>query len=198
MKLQYRVATAVASTALMLNLLAPAAFASTTVEISDNGSHSNNTANVTNNNSVSVNQVSNTTVSLNISTKSSTGGNKANDNTGGDVSITTGDASANTTVNVTGGANIASVNTCGCDNDTNVTVTGNGKKTNNKSIVKNTDTLTANQIGNFVVAGSIKTKAKTGKNKASGNTNGTVDVSTGGSDSSTMVDVTSPVNVLNP
>lgn len=198
MKLQYRIATATASAALVFNLLAPAAFADTIVTIQDNGVKSNNTANVTNTNTVEVNQSNNLTVAVNITANANSGGNKANDNTGGDVSITTGDADATAGLTVTGGVNVANVNSCGCTDNTTVTVKGNGKKTNNKSIVNNTNTVDANQTSNAVVAGSIKAKSKTGKNKSSGNTNGTVAVNTGNSSSNTTVDVTGPVNVLNP
>lgn len=198
MKFQYRIGTAVASTALVMNMLAPAAFADTTVEILGNGSKSNNTVNVTNNDTVKINQTNNLTVAVNITAKSNSGDNKANGNTGGDTSISTGNANATASLNVTGGVNVANVADCGCDEDTTVKVNNNGKKSKNKSIVNNTSNKTANQTANATVAGSIKAKAKSGKNKAKNNTNGTVDVETGDSDSHTIVDVVAPVNVLNP
>ena len=81
MKLQYRVGTAVASSALMLQLLAPAAFADTTVAITDNGKDSDNSVNVTNNHTSNNTQKNTFTVNLGISAKAKTGGNKANNNT---------------------------------------------------------------------------------------------------------------------
>ncbi len=190
----------IATTAIAFNMLAPAAFASTTVEISGNGAHSNNTANVTNNNSVNVTQNNTLNVSVNISSSANTGGNKANDNTGGDVNITTGNANSTASLNVTGGVNVANVTSCGCEDQSNdsITISGNGKKSDNKSVLNNTNKKTVNQTSKTYVSAWIKSKANTGKNKANDNTNGTVDVSTGNSDSSTMVDVSSPVNVLNP
>lgn len=198
MKLQYKVATASATAALVLNLMAPAAFADTTVSIQDNGRKSDNTVNLTDTNTTSVNQVNNLTVGVNVTAKANTGGNKASDNTGGDVSIKTGNADATANLTVTGGVNAASVENCGCDEDTTVKVNNNGKKSKNKANVTTTNSTGANQVSNATVGGSIKAKAKTGKNKASDATAGNVDITTKDATSNSTVDVTGPVNVLNP
>ena len=197
MKFQYRIGTAVASTALVMNMLAPAAFADTYVEIWGNGSKSDNTADVNNSSNTTVNQTNNSTVTLNVTAKAKTGGNKASGNTGGDTEIDTGNANATANVTVAGGVNAANLTSCGCEDETTtVKVTNNGKKTDNNATVNTSKKKTANQTANSSVSGNVKAKAKTGKNKAKDNTNGSVNVTTGGADSATNVEVVNPVNVL--
>lgn len=198
MKLQYRLGTAIASTALMFNLLAPAAFADTTVDISGNGSNSDNNVSVNNTSNATINQSNNLTVGLNINSTASTGGNKANGNTGGDVSIDTGNANSTVNITVLGGSNEATIEGCGCNGATdNITVADNGSNTTNNATVKNKKDLTAKQKGNTTVGANVNSKTKTGKNKAKNNTNGTVNVTTGNSTSNVSANVTAGNNTLN-
>ena len=178
MKIQYKLGGAVAVSALMMNLLAPAAMAATTITISDNGKKSNNNVSVNNTSNLTLTQTNSLSVGFNINSKASTGGNKANGNTGGDVSIDTGKAVSTVNLTVIGGSNIATVEGCGCESDDLVEILGNGKKSDNYAKVTNKKTKTATQINSLGVGGDVKSKAKTGKNKANGNTNGTVDVKT--------------------
>lgn len=199
MQFKYRIATAISAGAIMMNLMAPAAFASTTVEISGNGSKSNNTANVTNNETVNVTQNNTLNVTTTINSVASTGGNKASGNTGGDVSVKTGNANSTASLNVTAGHNLAVYGECGCEqSDDSITIKDNGRKSDNKSIVNNTKKKTVSQKTKATVTAGVFSKAKTGKNKANDNTNGTVDVDTGDSDSAAIVDVTGPSNVISP
>lgn len=198
MNYKARIAAGLTSAALIASMAAPAAFADTTVEIMNNGKKSDNTVNVTKTNTVNVTQSNNLSVSLNINSKANSGGNKASDNTGGNVSINTGTASSTVGVGVTGGANIAVIEDCGCEEDTTVKVNENGRKSNNSSTVNNTKSKTASQSSTAGVTATIKSKAKTGKNKANDNTSGTVNVGTSGATSSTTVEVEGPVNALNP
>ena len=178
MKIQYKLGGAVAVSALVMNLLAPAAMAATTITISDNGKKSNNNVSVNNTSNLTLTQTNSLSVGLNINSKASTGGNKASGNTGGDVSIDTGKAVSTVNVTVLGGSNIATVEDCGCVSDDLVEILGNGKKSDNYAKVTNKKTKTATQVNGVGVGGDVKSKAKTGKNKANGNTNGTVDVKT--------------------
>lgn len=198
MNFKYRIGTAIASSALMFNLLAPAAYADTTVEISGNGNNSTNDVNVTNNNTTNVTQNNSFTVELNITSKASTGKNSANNNTGGNVDIFTGDASSTVDVTVKGGNNTVNAQSCPCNTTDNVTVSGNGNGSNNTANVTNKSNQTANQTTNATVkVKKLKSKAKTGKNNASGNTNGTVNVTTGNATDNVTVNVTAPSNTLN-
>lgn len=195
MTINSKIAAGLASAALFANLAVPA-FASTDVEISNNGAKSDNTVEIENTNKADIKQTNNLNVVLNINSKASTGGNKASGNTGGNVSITTGDATTETAVAVAGGDNKVTLPDCGCESDNDVTVKNNGKKTNNKVTLKNKKELKADQKGDVSVTGNIDSKAKTGKNKAKNNTNGDVEVETGSSVSTTEVGVVSGSNVL--
>src|SRR3989338_11490649 len=108
-----RISTGIATATILLNVLTPMAYADTTIEISGNGNNSTNDVNVTNNDTTDVNQTNTFNVTLNVSSKAYTGNNKASNNTGGDVTIDTGNATSNVTVNVSGGYNIANI-PCAC------------------------------------------------------------------------------------
>src|SRR3990167_7594248 len=123
-KLSIKIATAVSSAALVVSSFATPLLA-TTVEISGNGSDSDNTVSVEQTNKTEVNQNNTANISNNVNVSSNTGDNKAEDNTGGDVSIDTGDSSANVTVTNSANSNQASVNGC-CPTDTSVKIAGNG------------------------------------------------------------------------
>lgn len=195
MTINSKIAAGFASAALFANLAIPA-FASTDVEVIGNGTKSDNNVKVENTNTVDLKQTNNLTVTLNISSKASTGGNKASGNTGGSTSIKTGDATTETAVVVSGGDNKATVPSCGCEADNSVKVNGNGKKSDNKVELKNKKELKADQKSDVKVTGNIDSKAKTGKNKAKNNTSGDVEVETGSSVSTTEVAVISGSNVL--
>ena len=195
MTLNSKIAAGFASAALFTNLVVPA-FASTDVEVSGNGAKSDNEVTVENTNTVDLKQTNNLNVVLNITSKALTGGNKASGNTGGSTSITTGDATTETTVAVAGGDNKATVPSCGCESDDAVKVSGNGKKSDNKVTLKNKKELKADQKGDVSVTGNITSKAKTGKNKAKNNTSGNVEIETGTSVSTTEVGVISGSNIL--
>lgn len=104
-------ATALATTGL---LLAPATMAedsgtggSNTCTITDNGAFSHNRCRIKVKNSSKIKQINNNTIKNNVKIKSNTGGNHASFNTGGDVTITSGDSSVTVTItNTTGGNTI--------------------------------------------------------------------------------------------
>src|SRR3989338_3997974 len=93
-----KLATAIATGALLLNAFAPLAFASTTIQISGNGVGSNNYANVTQTSTTTVKQSNNASVTNNVDAYADTGDNSAKWNTGGDVTVNTGNATVNTSV----------------------------------------------------------------------------------------------------
>ncbi|HSX57960.1 MAG TPA: CHRD domain-containing protein [Candidatus Saccharimonadales bacterium] len=95
-------AIAASTATIFLGSVAPA-LASTTVVISGNGADSNNRVNFTSRNTTTIRQTNNADISNNIHVISNTGGNTANKNTGGDVSIRTGNS--NVDVNVSNRAN---------------------------------------------------------------------------------------------
>lgn len=188
-----RFTTAIATGAVLINALAPVAFAET-ITVSGNGSLSNNTVNVSSNTTTSVNQSNNANVINNVTSNASTGGNSTNFNTGGNTTIQTGNATTNTTVSTAANLNSASVNSCGtCGNGaTNVTVSGNGYGSSNGVDVNNSNGVFLNQTNNANVLNSVESKANTGKNDSSFNTGGNGSIVTG--NASTTVKVGNMLN----
>ncbi len=190
-----KLGTAFATATLIASVFAPIASADTNVTVSDNGHASNNTVNVTNNNTVNVTQSNVMTVGLNINSSANTGGNSANGNTGGNVTISTGNATSNVTVAVEGGSNTADLSNCGCGttNDT-VEIKDNGGKSKNKVTINNKNSKKVTQTSVVTVSAGVNSKAKTGYNKANKNTQGNVNVTTGDSESTVDVLVSAPSN----
>ena len=197
-KYALKLGAAISSSALVFGLMAPAAFAAD-LEISGNGVHSDNNITVVTTNVFDLNQTNNTDVDLNINATAKTGKNTANDNTGGNVTIDTGNATSNVTVVVTGGSNDATVTPCGCDETTlSALISGNGGHSNNDVTKVKTNVNTNKQKTKTKVKGRVNSKAKTGKNTANDNTNGTVDVTTGNGNATVDVTVEGGSNTLNP
>lgn len=187
MNLKRKIATAIATGGLLLNLLSPAAFAATTIEISGNGSSSDNTTTVNQTQSNTVVQNNNATINNNVDATSNTGGNSANDNTGGSVTVDTGNA--RTTVDVTNRANsnTADVNNCNCSGDTTVKISGNGTSSDNNVNLDTTHTNSVFQTNTANFNNRIDANARTGDNRANDNTGGDVMVRTGSATSDVTV-----------
>src|SRR4030067_3201183 len=107
-----KLATAAATGAILLQAALPI-FADTTLIISSNGSDTENEVEVSNRSTTTVVQENNTQVSNQINVKAETGDNEAEDNTGGDVSIETGDAKVDVQVKNEVNSNLGGVDTCG-------------------------------------------------------------------------------------
>lgn len=197
-KYAYKLAAGVAGSAMLLSLFATSVLADST--ISGNGNGSDNTIVVTDTSNCLVAQGSATLVLAEVSAKASTGGNKANGNTGGDVTIDTGNASATSKMTVTGGDNTVT-NPCCCTTSpagpADPTITGNGNNSVNTIVSSGTKNSATIQAGITGAAARVKAKAKTGKNKANNNTgSGAVKVTTGNGTSSSTLNVTGGSNSL--
>jgi len=126
-----KLGTAISTGALMLGLLAPAAYAAE-LEISGNGTSSNNNITVTETTTANLTQKNKTSVNMTLNATANTGNNSANNNTGGNTTIDTGNATANVLVVVTGGSNEATLNDCGCPESTDsALISGNGDSSSN-------------------------------------------------------------------
>ncbi len=197
-KFVYKLATGVISSALILGSTFTSVFAQNST-ITNNGASSTNTIVLTNSNNCTITQGNVTQVNAIVKSNATTGGNKANSNTGGDVTIDTGNATATSTVSVTGGNNTIS-DPCCCNTELNPealsTISNNGANSNNSVLVTDLKTNATTQGTSTVVNAKVKSKAKTGKNKANKNTNGTVEVSTGNSLTTSGLTVTSGNNSL--
>ncbi|EKD64478.1 MAG: hypothetical protein ACD_50C00377G0004 [uncultured bacterium] len=184
----------------LTSLIAASAFADTTSEISGNGAGSINSIYIKNKSNCDVSQKNKTTVLTEVVSKANSGGNNANGNTGGDVTIDTGNASSEVLVSVEGGSNEATDPCCCGSNDSSheALISGNGRHSINSVTLKNKKSSEIKQKNKTEVLTAILSKAKTGKNRANYNTDGSVEVKTGDADSLVDVSVSSSSNTLNP
>lgn len=195
-----KLASTVAAMTLMLTMSTPVI--ASDLEISGNGSGSNNTINVTNVCNVSVNQTSKTYAYVSVNASSNTGNNTANDNTGGDVTVDTGNATTSVNTTVSGGSNEATApSCCGCEQSApSALISGNGN--NSDSVVNDTNVHNTTLTQRTRTRARVKVKkakAKTGNNSATGNTgSGLVEVLTGNANTTVDTTVEGGSNTLNP
>jgi hypothetical protein len=176
-----------------LSAFAPVAFA-TELAITGNGSSSNNNIKIEQSRDTTVVQSNTAVVTNSVSSSATTGGNRANDNTGGDVMIKTGDASTRTTISNELNTNMAHVDCCQ-EGDLHVRISGNGSYSDNKVNIghgSRRDDIQIFQNNAAVVTNAVDTDAKTGGNDAKRNTGGDVTVRTG--DASAIVNVSTTAN----
>ena len=179
----------------------------TAVANTGNGAGSTNTAGVNSTANNSTAQTNNANVTSNLDLTSISGNNTASFNTGGDSSITTGDAnvSANALTfannNIAGGVIYGIVNIYGvltgnivltqdalnaiCGNclagGTNVSNTGNGANSTNNATSNQTVNNTTGQSNTATIDNNLILNAQTGDNSTSLNTGGNNGITTGAS-----------------
>ncbi len=163
----------------------------TDVLIEGNGAGSNNTVNLTSVGTTSVSQNNNANVTNNVDAYADTGDNSAKWNTGGDVTINTGNATVNTSVSTTANSNWAKVSPVlgsGSSTEVALRILGNGAGSNNfigATLVKTTG---VNQSNSARVRNDVYADADTGDNKAKFNTGGDVTIDTGNAKVNANVD----------
>ena len=162
---------AIATGAVLVNAVAPAAFAA---EISGNGAFSDNTVRIQQNSENVVSQSNEANVVNNVNSSATTGGNKGSFNTGGETIVVTGNAKSVTDINNSLNTNHATVSNCGtcAQGETDVTISGNGAFSDNKATVDANKQTFLNQTNVANVRNDVKSNADTGKNDASFNTGG--------------------------
>lgn len=201
-------AAIISSTILLLILLTKPTQAMT-VAVTGNGSDSTSVVDVSQTQQTTVQQTNTATVTNNISVTSNTGNNSASRNTGGDVSITTGNATTSVTVanavngsdlNTTGSGVVTSNHNQNSTNNTEVTISGNGSDSHNFVSLDLNHITGVTQNNSGTVNNNVDATANTGDNHADRNTGGSVLISTG--NATTEVILTNNVNrnnaVVNP
>jgi hypothetical protein len=165
-----------------------------TVAISGNGSDTDNEANVAVSNSTYVTQTNVADISNNVDIDSDTGDNDANDNTGGDVTIETGDASAEVGISNSANANVASVSNSseGEGDGLSIWITGNGADSSNLLNLALASSTVVDQSNYADVSNDVDVDADSGDNDAEDNTGGDVMIETG--DAEVEVGVDNAVN----
>lgn len=188
-----RTTAVIATGAILLNTFATSALASTTIEISGNGYDSKNEAEVKQSNETTVVQNNYANIDNKVEVKADTGNNSASKNTGGDVLVTTGDATVDVTIENMANQNSAEVENCNCESDTNVLIKGNGADSKNDAEVKKYNDVSVYQDNKAYIDNNVDVNAKTGANRTDKNTGGDVKVYTG--DANTTVDLSTAANV---
>ena len=174
-----KIATALATGAILLQTSLPT-FAATELIISGNGADSDNDVVVSQTNTTTVTQTNNTDVDNNINISTNTGGNTAEDNTGGDVFVKTGDADATVVVVNNLNSNVANVENCGdCAGDSLVLIEGNGAGSDNDARLRDYEVTKVWQDNVADVDNDVDVVLKTGDNLAEDNTGGSVAIVTG-------------------
>jgi hypothetical protein len=190
-----RLTTAIATGSVLLHALAPVTFAQTTIEISGNGAGSDNSVNVTRNMTTTVNQTNNAVVKNSVEADADTGNNDANFNTGGNVTVSTGNANITANVSNNLNKNVAQVDCCAAAGNTDVKISGNGAFSNNTVNLTQNSTTTLNQNNYAKVDNDVDADADTGDNEAGFNTgNGSVTIRTGNATVNATVNTTANVN----
>ena len=184
--LKKQIFSAMTAGALLLNVATPA-LAGTTLEISGNGSDSDNTVDVSTSNNTAVVQNNEAHVNNNIKVESNTGENTADDNTGGDVEIETGDADTEVNVSNSLNSNQASVDCCN-EGDTEVKISGNGSDSDNEIDLNLDNSTVVTQENDAKIGNEVDVDSDTGDNSADDNTGGDVVIETGDADAEVNID----------
>lgn len=190
-KLQKKIASAIAASALLLNTMPGVALA-VSCTISSNGSETVNTCDFTTSREVNVDQNNDLDVDNDVDIQAGTGHNEAEDNTGGDVKINTGDVTGDVKVTTEGNTNAASITGTGSNHNFDLTIEDNGADSDNKVDVDVTDDVDVDQDNDSDVDNDVDVKGYTGKNEAEDNTGGSVKITSGDVDSG--VEIATAVN----
>lgn len=198
-KFSKRIIAAVSAGTMFLSFVGPVAAtyeeeSGDTITITGNGYNSDNYAKVYENNDTTVYQSNNAIVTNTVSADANTGGNDANQNTGGDAGIMTGDATTKVEVSNLLNQNTASVDCCDAG-DLDVLISENGADSYNKAKIYSDSDIYVTQDNNAIVTNNVDADAKTGYNDANQNTGGEVLVSTGNAWTEVAVDTSANVNM---
>jgi hypothetical protein len=186
MKKAKKVIASFGLSAMMFQVLVTPASA-ISLEISGNGVEADNDVVIETEHKTEVNQSNEFNVDNNINASASTGGNEANRNTGGDASVSTGDATSTVGVSNAGNTNEALVDCCSSAQNVDILISENGDSTDNKVKLENENKIEVNQDNESNVDNKIKNNASTGWNDANRNTGGSVSVTTGAATVATAV-----------
>lgn len=162
----------------------------TTVEISGNGDRSDNNLDLNANKTTSVYQLNDAYINNDVDASAKTGKNDANSNTGGSVSIDTGNATTNVSVSNKANANLAQIgsNGSGGSGSLSIVIAGNGVDSDNNIGLKHNQAVVLTQDNFADIYNYVDARAKTGGNDANSNTGGNVSIDTGSAKAGAIVD----------
>ena len=159
-------------------------------KITGNGTDSDNDIDLELENEVKVNQYNDALVLNYVEAKSETGDNEAEDNTGGDVSIKTGDAKTTVAVSTTANSNSAWVTGDGEGDGGSLSaiISGNGSDSDNEIELELENETELDQSNYADILNDVYVKSETGENEAEDNTGGEVEIETGDAGADVTVD----------
>lgn len=152
--------------------MAPGAFAYD-VNVSGNGAFSDNNVSYSQSSRTNVTQSNSSNITNDVSVSNDTGGNSSSFNTGGNSTVQTGDAISRVTISNTGGTNIATLPSCGCNQTGgSISVTGNGAFSENRVRANSQNSVSYNQSNYSRFNNYVDVNNTTGNNKGGYNTSG--------------------------
>lgn len=161
-----------------LSAVSPQIVSAEQIVIESNGSGSSNEVNVTVQSETTVEQTNNVEITNNVDASANTGNNEANNNTGENTTIETGDAEVNVDITNVGNSNTVNQDCCTAQTPGTVSISGNGAGSVNNTNITNTYQTNVSIANNASVTNNVNGKAVTGKNSANGNL-GDVAIKTG-------------------
>jgi len=138
--------------------------------ISGNGSFSDNAIALDMGNDVLLTQANVADITNDVDVDAHTGGNSADDNTGGNVALRSGNANADVTVDNLVNFNGADLDNCACLTDLNAKIAGNGTESENAIAFGGDNALTAFQTNDSNLDNTADVTGKTGYNSSDANT----------------------------
>jgi len=186
-------ASSLTTVALVLNSVAPV-MAATSITVTGNGSDTTNNVTLSRSTSTTVSQYNDSSIDNDVDVDQDTGSNDADDNTGGDVSIETGDADSDISVENHAGRNVYE-NTCCEADDLSVEISGNGTESKNTVVLGHSNTVNVLQVNETDIDNDIDVDQDSGDNGADDNTGGDVEIMTGNLSSGIEVTNESGVNL---
>ncbi|MGI5827630.1 MAG: hypothetical protein ACOX6V_01255 [Patescibacteria group bacterium] len=190
-KLFRKLAAAAALSSMLLQVFASIALAET-IEISGNGADSENDAMVNTTKQTTVVQNNTAEIFNDIEAEAETGENEANDNTGGDTLIMTGNATTSVDVATRVNLNAIEDRVETQRDDTSILISGNGADSDNDVDLNSLEETEIFQDNFAYIENDIEAEAETGENEANRNTGGETAVITG--HATTEVEVSNVAN----
>lgn len=185
--LQKKLASAIAAGAILFNTAIPILAQSTELVVIGNGAETDNDIQISQVSTTSVVQTNVASISNDVDADSDTGGNDASYNTGGAVSVKTGDASTGVGISNTANSNVAEIEGC-CAADVSVEVSGNGWDSDNTAKLNLVNTTEVFQTNFAKIKNEVDADSDTGDNDAKYNTGGDVSIETGDADTAVLIE----------
>src|SRR4030042_4054360 len=193
-KFEKKFFSAIATSSLLLGSISSTIFGAT-YEISGNGSESESFIDVETERETEVEQKNEADVDNDVKIYANSGENEAEDNTGGDLNIDTGDVEVGVKIENSLNTNMAELDLCdGCGMDGEFKIADNGEGTDNDIKYEAESEVELEQENEGDVDNDVDVTAGSGKNEVDGNTNGNVTIETG---NVTVGDETNPVYIKN-